>query len=140
MRIILSFLFACCSIAAFSQQPDEKAIRTVLADQEAAWNRGDIDAFMKGYWNSDSLLFIGAKGVTYGYSNTLRRYKTNYDSPAKMGKLKFDLLHFIRLSADCWMIVGKWELTRDAGNIGGHYTLLFRKIKGEWVIVSDHTS
>lgn len=140
MRILLSFLFACCSIAAFSQQPDEKAIRTVLADQEAAWNRGDIDAFMKGYWNSDSLLFIGAKGVTYGYSNTLRRYKTNYDSPAKMGKLKFDLLYFIRLSADCWMIVGKWDLTRDAGNIGGHYTLLFRKIKGEWVIVSDHTS
>ncbi len=140
MKVLLSLLLIGLSTIGLAQHADELAIRKVLSDQETAWNKGDIDAFMDGYWNSDSLLFIGSGGVTYGHANTLQRYKTNYNSQAKMGKLKFNLLHFIQLAADCWMIVGKWQLTRDAGDIGGHFTLLFRNIGGKWVIVSDHTS
>lgn len=140
MKLLLSIVLIGFSICSFAQHTDELAIRNVLSAQEAAWNKGDIDAFMDGYWNSDSLLFIGASGVTYGHANTLRRYKTNYNSQAKMGRLKFDLLHFLPLATDYWMIVGKWQLTRDAGDVGGHFTLLFKKINGKWVIVSDHTS
>lgn len=136
--ITLSFLLITCSV--FAQHSDETIIRKVLADQQDAWNRGDIDAFMDGYWNSDSLLFIGSGGVTYGYKNTIERYKTNYNSKEKMGQLKFDLLHFLPLSADTWMVIGKWQLTRSVGDVGGYYTLLFKKIKGKWVIISDHTS
>lgn len=140
MKIWTSLLLLFLGMQVFAQQPDETAIRRVLSDQQDAWNRGDIDAFMKGYWKSDSLLFIGAKGVTYGYSNTYERYKKNYDSPEKMGQLKFDFLHFLPLSANTWMIVGKWQLTRPVGDVGGHYTLIFKKINGQWLIVSDHTS
>lgn len=123
-----------------AQQEDEQAIRLLLNRQQDDWNRGDIQAFMEGYWRSDSLMFIGSKGVTYGFNNTWERYKKNYDSREKMGSLRFDLLHVNRLSADVFMVVGKWQLTRTVGDIGGHYTLILRKIDGRWVIVSDHTS
>lgn len=140
MKIWISLLLVFSAVQVVAQQKDELAIRKLLTDQQTAWNRGDIEAFMKGYWQSDSLLFIGSKGVTYGYSNTYQRYKNTYDSPAKMGQLKFEFLHFFPLCSDTWMIVGKWQLTRSAGDVGGHYTLIFKKIAGEWVIVSDHTS
>lgn len=123
-----------------AQQEDVQAIRHLLNRQQNDWNRGDIQAFMEGYWKSDSLMFIGSKGVTYGFNNTWERYKKNYDSREKMGSLRFDLIHINRLSADVFMVVGKWQLTRTVGDIGGHYTLILRKISGSWVIVSDHTS
>lgn len=126
--------------SSYGQQSAEKAIRQVLSDQETAWNKGDIDAFMKGYWNSDSLLFIGTNGITYGFNNTLKRYKSSYNSPEKMGRLKFDLLQFIQLGKECFMIVGKWQLTRTIGDTGGHFSLLFKRIKERWLIISDHTS
>ncbi len=140
MKLLLSIAFLLVMHSAMAQKADIDAIRQVLSNQEAAWNNGDIDAFMNGYWNSDSLLFIGSKGVTYGYQNTLNRYKTGYNSTEKMGRLKFDLLHFIPISADCWMVIGKWQLTRTIGDAGGHFSLVFRRIKGQWVITSDHTS
>ena len=123
-----------------AQQNDVQAIRHLLNRQQDDWNRGDIQAFMEGYWRSDSLMFIGSKGVTYGFNNTWERYKKNYDSREKMGSLRFDLIHINRLSPDVFMVVGKWQLTRTVGDIGGHYTLILRKIDGSWVIVSDHTS
>jgi ketosteroid isomerase-like protein len=128
------------SVAAMGQQTPEQQIRKLMEDQQNAWNRGDVDAFMEGYWKSDSLLFIGSNGVTYGYHNTLIRYKKTYDSREKMGALAFELLHLIPVSAEAYLVVGKWNLTRTIGNIGGYYTLVFRKINGQWRIVSDHTS
>jgi ketosteroid isomerase-like protein len=128
------------SAPAFAQSRDESAIRQILADQTTAWNKGDLDSFMKGYWNSDSLTFIGQSGITYGYTATLNNYKKHYDSPDKMGELGFALLKLERLSADYYFVVGKWHLKRKAGDVGGVYTLLFRKIAGRWVIVSDHSS
>lgn len=96
---------------------------------------------MKGYWESDSLMYIGKSGVTYGYARTLANYKKNYPDKAAMGTLKFDIIKVEFPSPNVAFVVGKWHLTRpEKGDIGGHYTLLWRKINGEWVIVADHSS
>ena len=123
-----------------AQTKDESAIRGILDNQTAAWNRGDIESFMKGYWENDSLMFIGKSGVTYGWSNTLKNYKKNYPDTATMGKLAFTLIEVKKLSKEYYHVTGKWFLKRSIGDIGGHYTLLFRKINGRWVIISDHSS
>ena len=139
-RISLVLILSCYSILLFAQSPDEKAIRNLLAEQTAAWNRGNIEEFMKGYWNNDSLMFIGQNGVTYGYNNTLTTYKKNYSNADKMGMLSFDLIKVQRLSPEYYFVVGKWHLKRNVGDVGGHYNLLFRKIQGKWLIVADHSS
>jgi len=140
MRKILLLLTVTASLASFGQSKDEKAIREVLHNQVRAWNNGNIEEFMKGYWESDSLMFIGAKGIKWGWHTTLDNYKKGYPDTISMGKLSFDLLVVKRLSADYYFIVGKWSLKRTIGDVGGHFDLLFRKIKGRWVIISDHTS
>jgi len=111
-----------------------------MTDQVEAWNRGSIDDFMKGYWQNDSLIFVGKSGITYGYNNALANYKNHYSNPDEMGKLYFTDLAFKRLSADHYFVIGKWLLKRKVGDIGGVYTLLFRKINGHWVIIADHSS
>jgi ketosteroid isomerase-like protein len=123
----------------FAQTP-EIAIRQLMTDQVVAWNSGNIDEFMKGYWNNDSLMFIGHSGITYGYQQTLDNYKKTYSNADQMGKLFFTLLKVRRLSPDYYFVIGKWLLKRKTGDIGGIYTLLFRKIDGQWRIVCDHTS
>lgn len=127
-------------MAASAQTDAKQAIQKVMGDQAAAWNRGSVDDFMKGYWKSDSLVFVGQTGLTYGYAQTLANYKKRYDTPEKMGKLFFTLLSVRQVSADYCFVLGKWLLKRQAGDIGGTYSLLFRKIGGHWVIVVDHTS
>ena len=136
-------VFASClfiTISSIAQSAAEKEILGILERQTQAWNRGDLEAFMIGYWENDSLMYIGKGGVTYGYASTLNSYKKNYGDTARMGKLKFDILHVKSMGPDHYFVVGKWFLTRSAGNVGGHYTLIFKKIKGEWVIISDHSS
>ena len=128
------------SFKSFSQSPDERAIRKILNDQTKYWNQGNIDKFIVGYWKNDSLMFIGKSGITYGYTNTLNNYKKNYSDTTQMGKLAFDLVKVQRISPEYYFVVGKWHLKRSIGDLSGHYTLLFRKINGEWVIVADHSS
>jgi ketosteroid isomerase-like protein len=142
MRYLLfAVLFSCTlPLAVNAQSADEKAVRQILHNQTEAWNRGNLEDFMKGYWNNDSLMFVGKSGVTYGYQNTLNNYKKGYSNADQMGQLKFTLLKVQRIAADAYFVVGKWELDRKAGNVSGHYNLLFRKIKGTWVIVVDHSS
>ena len=135
--LIVIFLFA---VVSASSQTDEEQIRTVMQTQTIAWNNGDIDAFMKTYWHSDSLLFVGSKGPNYGWQQTLESYKKRYPDTATMGKLNFDLLELKSLSAEYYFLLGKWHLQRSMGNIGGYFTLLFRKINGKWIIIADHTS
>ena len=125
--------------ASFAQSADESAIRRVLNAQEADWNSGNIENFMKGYWVSDSMMFIG-KSVTYGWHQTLDNYKKRYPDTAAMGKLSFNLLEFRPLSPGYYFVVGKWHLVRSVGDLGGYFTLLFKRIKGQWVIVADHSS
>ena len=119
---------------------DEKEITDLLNRQTASWNKGNLDEFMNGCWHNDSLMFIGKGGVTYGYANTLNNYKKNYDTPAKMGKLFFEILKIKNLSPEYYWVLGKWFLKRTAGDVGGYYTLLFKKINGKWMIVADHSS
>ncbi|GAB4093270.1 YybH family protein [Flaviaesturariibacter terrae] len=136
-------LLACMLLAALSgaaQSRDEAAVRAVLDRQVAAWNRGDIPGFMEGYWKSDSLMFIGKSGIQWGWQKTLANYQKGYPDTATMGQLSFELLQLRRLSKEYYFVVGKWHLARSKGDVGGHYDLLFRKVKGRWVIVSDHTS
>jgi len=140
MKKILLLLAVTSSLTSFTQSKDEKAIRKVLNDQVIAWNNGNIEEFMQGYWKSDSLMFIGAKGIKWGWQTTLDNYKRGYPDTIAMGKLSFDLLVVKRLSAEYYFIVGKWELKRTIGDVGGHFDLLFRKVRGKWVIISDHTS
>ncbi|HSN62218.1 MAG TPA: DUF4440 domain-containing protein [Ferruginibacter sp.] len=140
MRIF--FLLSICflSLAAFAQNKDEQQILNAISTQKNAWNNGDLNRFMETYWHNDSLMFIGKSGVTYGWQNTLNNYKKGYPDTASMGKLDFDILHVKRLSVLYFSVVGKWHLTRSIGNVGGHFTLLFKKIKNKWLIVSDHSS
>lgn len=117
-------------------------IRTVLDSQESAWNAGDLDGFMVGYWHSDDLKFLSGDTVTTGWQATHDRYQKRYRGEGKeMGKLKFDLLDVDVVSSDAAVVRGKWALTMSDGkNPHGLFTLLFRRIDGNWVIVSDHTS
>ena len=133
--ILLMISFSC-----FSQSRDEQEIRSLLDQQTISWNKGDLVEFMKGYWKSDSLMFIGKSGVTYGYTNTLENYKRNYQGEAQMGKLSFNLIKVEKLCEDHYFVLGKWMLKRTAGDVSGHYTLIFKKIDGRWVIISDHSS
>jgi ketosteroid isomerase-like protein len=124
----------------YAQTKDETAIKNVLQTQEVAWNTGRVDDFMKGYWKSDSLMFVGKSGITYGWQKTLDNYKKNYPDAAAMGTLTFTLLELKPLSPKYYFVIGKWNLIRTAGNIGGYFSLLFKKIEGEWLIICDHTS
>ena len=137
--LLICFTTALAGVV-FAQNADEKAIRKVLDDQIYFWNKADLDNFVKGYWNNDSVMFIGSKGIVYGYQNTLNRYKQSYSDTAKMGKLSFTILHVNKLSPDIYFVVGKFFLKRSVGDAEGHYTLVFRKINGEWKIISDHSS
>lgn len=140
-RILFFFLLAGIFFNLATAQPgDEMKIRSLLEEQRLAWNTGDLQTFMGTYWQSDSLMFIGKTGVTYGWKNTLENYKKGYPDTAAMGKLKFDILEVKRLSAMYFFVVGKWHLTRSIGDVGGHFTLLFKKVKNKWVIVADHSS
>lgn len=141
MKSAILYALLLISTAAFAQKDsDETTIRNLLDAQTKAWNQGDLTNFMKGYWESDSLLFIGKSGLTYGWQQTLNNYKKGYPDTAAMGKLSFDIKKVQRLSADHFFVVGKWILTRSIGNLSGLYTLIMKKIKGQWFIVADHSS
>ena len=110
-----------------------------MKKQEQAWNHGDIEGFMKYYWKNDSLKFIGSKGITYGWQKTLDNYRKSYPDKASMGTLTFEINTNEELSKNSVFIVGKWSLAREK-SVGGYFTLLWKKIDGNWVIVVDHTS
>lgn len=139
MRKILLAVFLFASFCAAAQN-DEQQIRAVMQTQTTAWNNGNIDAFMQTYWQSDSLLFVGSKGPNYGWHQTLENYKKRYPDTTTMGKLNFNLLQLKPLSVEYYFVLGSWHLQRTIGDIGGYFTLLFRKINGKWLIIADHTS
>ncbi len=133
-------LIAVCFVSKAQIISDEQRVRDVLTAQVVAWNGGDIDGFMLSYAHTDSILFIGSKGVTYGWDSTLAHYKRGYPNKAAMGVLSFDLIKVKKLSPDYFFVVGKFTLIRDRDTPTGYFDLLFQKINGQWLIVSDHTS
>jgi ketosteroid isomerase-like protein len=117
-----------------------QAIQEVLSTQEAAWNRGDIPAFLEGYWHSPELTFSGSDGIARGYDGVSARYKRSYPDRAAMGQLTFSELEIRPLAPDAALVLGHWHLKRDSGDVGGVFTLIFRRFPVGWRIVHDHTS
>ena len=143
MKLLIVLLISAFYMTASAQSNDpniEKQITKVMTDQAEAWNRGDIDGFMRGYWNSDKLIFVSGDNVTRGWQPTLDRYKKSYDTRAKMGTLTFSDLEINVLSNDAAVVLGSWSLSRDGDNPHGKFTLTFRRFKEGWRIVIDHTS
>jgi len=139
MRCAVIILLATIGFGNLHSQ-QEKSIRAVLDSQAVAWNRGDIEGYMHGYWNSDSLLFTSSGNVRRGYAATLEKYKKSYDTKAKMGTLKFSDLALTLLSPDAAWVFGHWELRRKNDRPGGVFTLILRKFPEGWKIIHDHTS
>ncbi len=141
--LVLPIIFFSCtapttkSLVDFKQE--EASIRLVLQRQVEAWNQANVEEFMKGYWKSDSILFIGSK-ITHGWDSTLARYKRSYPDQAAMGTLRFEILRLSFISEDACLITGNYFLTRANDAPSGIFTLVFRKKEGQWVIVYDHTS
>jgi ketosteroid isomerase-like protein len=140
MKTSFLLLFLFMAAVAPAQKTNEAKIRQLLAVQCEAWNRGDVEGFMQTYWRNDSLLFVGKSGVTRGWQKTLDNYKKGYPDTAAMGKLSFDIITVNQLSPVVFFVVGKWMLTRSIGDLSGHFTLLIRKEREQWVIVADHSS
>lgn len=141
MKQLFLSLLLFLSVSTFAQHKDEQQILSILDAQTKAWNEGNIEKFMVGYWNNDSLMFIGANGITYGYAATLANYHKRYPDRETMGELTFTILKLNRISGDSYFVTGKYFLKREKkGDAGGYFTLLWKKIKGEWVIVADHSS
>jgi ketosteroid isomerase-like protein len=140
MRFVLYLILLIAPLTALRAQQPDAAIKTLLQQQTGAWNQGDLETFMQTYWQSDSLVFIGKHGPTYGWQKTLDRYKQSYPDTAAMGKLNFNLLEIRPLSSEVYFVLGKWHLQRTAGDMEGHFTLIIKRIKGAWKIIADHSS
>lgn len=116
------------------------AISAVLSAQQTAWNRGDVDAFLVGYWHSPELTFSGSSGVARGWDGVLARYKKNYPDKAAMGQLDFSELEFRFLGPDAALVLGRWHLKREKDELGGVFTLVWQRFPEGWKIIHDHTS
>lgn len=138
--MFLSALLVCINLASVRATADEAAVRQVLNDQVDAWNRGDIPAFMEGYWRSDELRFASGSSVVRGWQATLDRYLRIYDTAQKRGTLSFSDMQVDMLGADAAQVFGRWHLARDGANADGLFTLTFRRLDDGWKIVADHTS
>lgn len=145
------FLFACeINNEAKQSQPieqeiydpasDLEAIKAVMEMQEAAWSKGDLEQFMQGYWESDQLTFIGSRGLSYGWETTMNNYKKGYPDKSAMGTLSFEILELRSLSPEYCYMIGQYTLIREEDDdLGGYFTLLWRKVNGEWKVVADQT-
>ncbi len=140
--IVLSvFTLGSASTVQAQTAADRQFILGTLKRQTADWNAGRIDTFMNGYWPSDSLTFVGKGGITYGYEATLANYKKRYPDRESMGTLAFTILKLAFPGRNVAYVIGKWQLKRPKiGDVDGHFTLLWEKKKGRWLIVSDHSS
>lgn len=131
---------AALSKSAMNDEQIRKSVRAVLDSQVQAWNRGDIDGFMRGYAKSDETVFVSGDTVTHGWQTVLERYKHTYDTREKMGTLAFNELEIRPQGTDVAVVLGRWQLTRANDTPHGRFTLIFRGTADGWLIVHDHTS
>jgi ketosteroid isomerase-like protein len=131
--MILVITFNCAA------NEDKETILSIMASQEKAWNKGDLEEFMQGYWQSEKLAFVGKSGIKHGWQTTLNNYKNTYPDRSAMGQLTFTILE-VELTGDTAFVLGKWHLRREKDEPNGHFTLYWKKIKGHWKIVIDHSS
>jgi ketosteroid isomerase-like protein len=133
-------LIAKLSAAADDRQSDRAAITKILEAQQNNWNRGNVDAFLEGYWRSADLTFSGSSGIARGWDGVQARYKKNYPDRAAMGQLDFSGLEFRFLGPDAALVLGHWHLARAQGDVGGVFSLVWQRFPEGWRIVHDHTS
>lgn len=115
-------------------------ISSLLEKQVDAWNNGDLETFMETYWKSDSLVFVGGNGPTFGWQQTLENYKRRYPTREEMGQTDFSIIRMSKIDKKTVFVIGRYELTRVSGDLAGHFTLVIQKIDGKWLIISDHSS
>lgn len=123
-----------------SHERDRAAITAILVTQQTAWNRGDVEAFLEGYWRSPELTFSGSSGTARGWEAVRARYHKTYADRESMGRLQFSELEFRFVGPDAALILGHWHLTRTKGDIGGVFSLVWQRFPEGWRIVHDHTS
>lgn len=119
---------------------DRSQILETMKQQEQCWNKGNLECYMEGYWQSDSLRFIGSRGLTFGWETTLNNYRRSYPDAAAMGYLTFEILSVEGIGPHHILVLGKWAIERPDGNLSGHYSLIWKKINGAWKIIVDHSS
>lgn len=141
MRTILLIKFILLlSHSIFAQTNDKSEIMSVLENQRIAWNNGDLEQYMMGYWKSDSLLFVGKRGPQYGWQKTFDNYKKSYPDKSAMGKLTFNILKVDVYTSDYAFVLGEWILDREKDQPRGFFTLQMKKIAGQWKVIADHSS
>jgi len=139
-KLLLIITILTITISCNSNNSSEKdGIMNVMNIQEQAWSDGSVDDFMKGYWQSDSLMFVGKNGIKYGWETTLDNYKKSYPDKSAMGKLEFDVIK-LEVNGSSAFMLGKWSLIRENDNPNGYFDLYWKKLDGKWVITIDHTS
>ena len=122
------------------KEKDSLKILNVLEQQRIAWNDNDINEFMKGYLKSDKLVFSGSNGPVFGWNFVKDRYLKAYSTKELMGDLSFEINNLFSLTRKVVILLGKFNLQRKNEKLSGYFTLIFKKINGNWYIVSDHTS
>ena len=138
---VILFLFVGSKVSAHQAVvAQESEIRKILDAQQSAWNLGNVDAFLEGYWHSPELTFSGSGGIARGWDGVLARYKKNYPDRAAMGRLDFSGLEFRFLGKDAALVLGHWHLARAQGDIGGVFSLVWQRFPEGWRIIHDHTS
>ena len=137
LLIVCSLIIAQVSFSQSTEKEDIKAIQAVLKAQRIAWSKNNIEKFMDGYWKSDSLKFYGNNGVTYGWENTLERYKKAYPTEDHTGTLSFKINDITKIADGAYYVLGEYHLKRNVGNADGIFMLVFKKIEGEWKIIVD---
>ena len=140
MGVLLLLQRQAFATPADGRKTDREAINAVLSAQQTAWNRGDVDAFLGGYWRSPELTFSGSSGVVRGWDGVLARYKKNYPGREAMGQLDFSELEFRFFGPDAALILGRWHLKREKDDVGGVFTLVWQRFPDGWKIIHDHTS
>jgi ketosteroid isomerase-like protein len=137
MKKYLFTIVALFTLTIQAQSTDEAAILEVMKQQEEAWNNFDLEAFMEGYWKSDSLKFFGKSGVTHGWEQTLEQYKKGYPDKSHTGTLNFKIEQISPIESNSYYVMGRFYLTREAGDAEGIFMIIFKKIDGAWKIISD---
>jgi hypothetical protein len=139
--LYVTFLFILITLRSLAQTNDAaQEIMQVLNQQAISWNEGNLEKYMEGYWKSDSLQFIGKNGITKGWDATLNRYKKSYPDKVTMGVLSFDIISNEELNDKYYFVVGTWHLKREKDELKGYFSLIWKKIDGKWLIISDHSS